>query len=58
MKSTIMNGMKIRKPIWNAVLNSLNTKEGTTMLSGSSSLVIAPCLDISRKIVHLLVWFD
>ena len=49
MKSTIIKGMKIKKPIWNAVLNSLKTKDGTTMLKGSSSLVIAPCLDISRK---------
>ncbi len=35
--SMIRNGMKIRKPIWNAVFSSLATKAGTSTLNGTAS---------------------
>ncbi|MCY1251359.1 hypothetical protein D9M72_651130 [compost metagenome] len=40
-RSMIRNGMKMVKPIWNAVFSSLVTKAGTRMLSGTSS---GPCI--------------
>ncbi len=36
-RSMITNGMKIRKPIWNAVFSSLVTNAGTSTASGTSS---------------------
>jgi hypothetical protein len=35
--SMIRKGMKIRKPIWNALLSSLVTKAGTSTRSGTSA---------------------
>jgi hypothetical protein len=35
-RSMIRNGMKIMKPIWNAVFNSLVTKAGTITRNGTS----------------------
>ena len=41
--ATIMSmtrkGMKIRKPIWNALFSSLVTKAGTSTLKGTSALL-------------------
>ncbi|MNR44937.1 hypothetical protein D3C85_1637420 [compost metagenome] len=34
-RSIIRNGMKIMKPIWNAVFSSEVTKAGTRMVSGA-----------------------
>ncbi len=36
-RSMIRNGMKIMKPIWNAVFSSDVTKAGTRMVSGVAS---------------------
>src|SRR3990172_5443810 len=36
-RSMIRKGMKIMNPIWNAVFNSLVTKEGTKVVKGTSS---------------------
>ncbi len=39
--SMIRNGMKIRKPIWNALFSSLVTKAGTSTLKGTSAVFTA-----------------
>ena len=41
-RSMIRNGMKIRKPIWNAVFSSLVMKAGTSTVSGTSSGLSKP----------------
>ncbi len=39
--SITRKGMKIRKPIWNAVLSSLVTKAGITTRMGAASILVA-----------------
>ena len=60
-RSIIRNGMKTRKPIWNAVFNSLTMKLGTTMVNGTWStevMSLSPAIDANNCRSLSRVWFS